>query len=446
MSGPPPRRSDVRVRRHLAGVVPEAGGVVLAASGRLPVQVVGWCIPSEVDGLAWPGMEPGSVAALACLASVEVAGEPVHEDRVVLVEPVPGAAAPPVDGVWRGDGGAPEGLPAPLAAALASWLAEVTGRAAADPGWPAFAWPGAIAALAGVVAGAGVGKLGHGGFAQRRAWSLATVWASGTAVLKAPTGEWAAEGPVTAALSRVAPDRVPLVLAHGVANHAQRVLPWMVQRRQAGESRVGPEAAVALAAALGDLVRRAAPHLGDLRAVGLADRRPLAAATEFALVSASPELDALSVDERAVLPELEARVRARLAEMADRGAPSVLAHGDLHAGNALVAADGRVWIIDWTDAAVSWPGVDLLTIVGLDADLDGDEMRAVAAAYRAATGPVLAGWNAEALMAGVAAGVAFHAIAYARIATAAPAAQRWQLAGAVRYLVRRLLRLEGLAT
>ena len=74
MSGPPRPRPDVRVRRHLAWFVPEAGGVALDAAGRLPVQEVGWCFPPDVDDLIWPGAAPGGVAALACLARVDVAG------------------------------------------------------------------------------------------------------------------------------------------------------------------------------------------------------------------------------------------------------------------------------------------------------------------------------------------------------------------------------------
>jgi aminoglycoside phosphotransferase (APT) family kinase protein len=448
MSGPPRPRPDVRVRRHLAWFVPEAGGIVLDASGRLPVQVVGWRFPPDVDDLVWPGAAPGAVATLTCLSRVEVAGEPVHDDRVVLVEPVPGGAEPSYERVWRGDGDAPDALPEPLVAALRAWLAEATGRSTPDPGWPAFAWPGGVAALAAAVGRAGAGALGPGtpgGFVQQRAWSLSTVWASDTAFLKAPTGEWASEGPVTAALARLSPDRVPQVLGHGLTHHGQRPLPWMVQRRQEGESRDGEEAIATLAATMGELVRRTAPHLDDLRAAGLADRRPAAVAAELPVIWASAELDALSADERARLPELEARVRSRLADVAARGAPSVLAHGDLHAGNALFAPDGRVWIIDWTDAAVSWPGADLLTMVGLNADLDGAALHAVANAYREAAGPALSAFDADALLAGARAGLVFHALAYARIAAAAPAAQRWQLEGAVRYLVRRLLQLEGLA-
>ena len=449
MSGPPRPRPDVRGRRHLAWVVPDAGGVALDAAGRLPMQEVGWCFPPDVDDLAWPGAPAGAVAALACLAHVEVAGEPVYDERVVLVEPVPGAGVLAYHGVWRGVAEhAPVGLPEPLAAALAAWLDEATGRATPDPGWPAFAWPGGVAALAGALAADGAGVLSHGApgaFTQRRSWSLATVWASETAFLKVPPAPWAAEGAITAALAGAAPDRVPEVLGHGIAHHGPRVLPWMVQRRLEGEHRDGPEAAVAVAAAMGELVLRSAPHVDAWRALGLHDRSPSAVAAELPTLWGCAELERLEPEERAGLAALDARLRARLADLRARGAPTVLAHGDLHAGNALFAADGRAWIIDWTDAAASWPGADLLTIVGLDADLDGAAMRAVAAAYRDAAGPALAGWDADALAVGTAAGLAFHALAYARIAAAAPVAQRWQLEGAVRYRVRRSLRLEGLA-
>jgi hypothetical protein len=450
VSGPPRPRPDVRVRRHLVWFVPEAGGVAVDGDGRLPVQEVGWCFPPDVDDLLWPAAEPGAVAALTCLARVDVPGEPVFEDRLVLVEPVPGAVVPTGGAVWSGAAGdGPPGLPEPLVAPLRTWLAEVTGRAVPDPGWPAFAWPGGVAALAGALAGAGAGALRRGAagaFAQSRAWSLSTVWASESAFLKAAPAQWAAEGPITAAIARVAPDRVPPVVAHGVAPHGARVLPWMVQRRQEGETRSGSEAAVALAAAMGELVRRCAPHVGSWSGQGLFDRSPAAVAAELPVLWAAHELERLEPHEREAMPELDRRLRARLTDLAARGAPPVLTHGDLHDGNALFAPDGRVWVIDWTDAAASWPGADLLTMVGLDADLDGAALRAVAEAYRAAAGPALAGWDADAMAAGVAAGLVFHALSYARIAMAAPAAQRWQLDGAVRYLVRRLLRSEGLPT
>lgn len=448
MSGPPRPEPDVRVRRHLAWFRPDARGVALDPAGGLPVQAVGWGHAPDVDDLAWPGAAPGSVAALACLARVRPEAEPGFEDRLYLVEPVPGAPAPATGAVWGGVGTAPAGLPEALAAALAAWLAGATGRAHVDPRWPAFAWPGAIAALADAVADDGAGALRHGApgrFAQRRAWSLAAVWANDDAFLKVAPSQWAAEGPVTAALARAVPDRVPAVLAHGVAAHGPRPMPWMVQRRQAGASRHGRDAAVDVAAAMGELVRRAAPHLADLRAAGLVDRRPTDVAAELPALWAAEELGSLSDDERARVPELDARLRARLADLEALRPPPVLAHGDLHSGNALFAPDGRVWVIDWTDACVSWPGADVLTLVGFDADLEGPEARAVAAAYSDAAGPALAGWGDEAMAAGAVAGLAFHALAYARIAAAAPAAQRWQLGGAVRFLVRRLLGLEGLA-
>jgi aminoglycoside phosphotransferase (APT) family kinase protein len=448
MSGPPRPEPDVRVRRHLAWFVPEAGGVAVDDAGRLPLQEVGWGFPADVDDLVWPGTAPGTVAALACLARVRTDGEPAVDERLYLVEPVPGAPSPATGAVWRGFGAAPAGLPDALAVALAAWLAEATGRADADPRWPAFARPGAVAALADAVAAGAAGTLHHGAtgaFVQRRAWSLAAVWASDDAFLKVAPPQWAAEGPVTAALARAVPDRVPAVRAHGVAAHGAGPLPWMVQQRQEGISRHGPDASVAVAAAMGELVRRTAPHLDALRSVGLVDRRPEAAAAELPALWAAEELEHLGGDERALLPALDARVRARLADLQARRPPAVLAHGDLHTGNALVAPDGRVWVIDWTDACLAWPGADVLTFVGFEGDLEGPAARAVAEAYRDAAGPVLAGWDDDALAAGVVAGLAFHALAYARIAAAAPAVQRWQLGGAVRFLVQRLLRLEGLA-
>lgn len=51
-------------------------------------------------------------------------------------------------------------------------------------------------------------------------------------------------------------------------------------------------------------------------------------------------------------------------ELRGRQAQTVLTHGDAHAFNVLVAADGQVWLIDWDGAMVASRERDLVFVVG----------------------------------------------------------------------------------
>ncbi len=53
--------------------------------------------------------------------------------------------------------------------------------------------------------------------------------------------------------------------------------------------------------------------------------------------------------------------------LADLGLPETLVHGDFHSGNASLV-DGRIVIIDWSDAAIGNPLVDLVTWISWSQD------------------------------------------------------------------------------
>jgi hypothetical protein len=457
VSGPPAPRPGARQRRHLALVHPEAAAVALvlspAAGLALPSVEVPWDFPSAVpEPPPEAGAGPPPHAVLACLAEVEdgEAPAPGRVERLLWAEARPGPATA-VAAWWGLDDAPPAGLPAGLRSALRAAVAGL--REPERPPWPPFATRGATGVVATALAedphALGLASLDPAAphaLRQRRAWSVSSVWSNDAVFVKVGPPRWASEGPVTAWLAELAPGRVPPVAAHGRASTPDGPLPWFMQRAVPGGA-FGDGVPERCAAAMGGLVRRAQGELGEGRALGLDDRTPAAVAGALDEVWASPELAALPTSEAERLPELDARLRRRLADLDAAGIPRVLAHGDLHGGNVLPGPDGPAGdaVIDWSDAAVGWPGVDLLTVLGLDAVLDDAAAERAVTAYADAAGRALGARGAAAVRLGLRAAPAFHALSYARIEATTPPSQRWQLAGTVRDLVRRMLRDEGLA-
>jgi hypothetical protein len=438
-------------RRHLAIVHPEEAAVGLVAEG------AGWALPAFDAPWAWASEVPVAAGAwgsehalLACLAEADEPGDPpALRHRLLLAEPLPGVALP--TRWWRRGDEPPAGLPAPLLPALRDAVVRLEGGSPAGA-WAPFAQRGATDALDAALAAHPTARAGAAlrpghprALRQRRAWPLSSVWWNDEVVLKVVPPRWAAEGPLTSWLADVAPDRVPRVVAHGRAEAPGGPLAWSLQARVASGAFDG-DAAPRCAAAMGDLVARIGADLGTGTSLGLADRRPGVVAAALDAVWASPELGALTAAQRAALPELDRRWRRRLEALDAAGLPPVLVHGDLHPGNVLpgVAGPAGDTVIDWTDAAVGWPGVDLLTLLGFDAVLDDPAAERAIAAYADAAGPALGPLGAAGVRLGLAAAPAFHAVAYAGIEADTPLGQRWMLEGEVRALVRRMLGDEGL--
>ncbi len=59
------------------------------------------------------------------------------------------------------------------------------------------------------------------------------------------------------------------------------------------------------------------------------------------------ELAALLRDQRAVVERLVGRAEALAADLKTRSLPLILCHADLHAGNLLIADEGRLYVVDW---------------------------------------------------------------------------------------------------
>lgn len=484
-------------RRHLALLHPHEVAVALVTEGAgLP------CVEEPLGGrFEDPGAVPdyagggtGSLPAelavshlpvltfLCCLG--EIAGEDgVPTERLYLCEAFPGVQWQPERLAWwhdEGEGYAPPpgllNLPGSLLAALRTALERLgrEGGGGADgadgadgapaaprfdpllwsrgeqaPQLPAFVQPGFTAVLAKALAASPLVRIGEGGSAegeplrQLRSWSLSSVWTSESYVLKLPHQVWSHEAAVTARLARLVPSHVAAVVASGtVTPQHPNTAPatWFLQERvtpTSDASEASPRLAAALA--LAELQRSCRGLEPELLALGLPDRGPESTAAALELVWLSPELAALDEDARRLLPKLDSLLRRKLEDLHRLGAPLLLCHGDLHLGNVIVAQRGAV-IIDWTDASLAWPGVDLVNLLGFSEP--HEETPVVLEAYlRALDGLLPAAVEPERLVRqGMELAHAFQAVSYATIEAFRPAEVRWEMEGVVRRLVSLMLR------
>jgi hypothetical protein len=266
---------------------------------------------------------------------------------------------------------------------LASWhgddpLAPHPLRAAyAHPGGPQAALAWALDALA------GIGRRPAGPPEQMRTWNLSSIWRIPTesgrpAWLKLAPSFYDHEGPLLELLSRAVPGReaaIPRVLASAKGR--------LLLDDIAGTDQYGADAAV-MADPISELVRlqaALATRLVDLQALGLPDRRlPAVAASIPALVDRWRS--ALTPAETAVLDDLVKTLPVRYAGTTAAGLPDTLVHGDFYQGNVR-GVPGRWRILDWGDAAIGHPVIDMLRLRGFVApDQRDDVVRLWAAAWR----------------------------------------------------------------
>jgi hypothetical protein len=401
----------------------------------------------------WPPL-----TVLSCLVErLDVSGDETSKTWLFLCEP--GAAAD-LDGVADGWWSAHDDdldLPAELTKALRFTLAIVDEGDVSDGAWSYFNLPGATATITETLAASAAAAVAtmRGGAVERRptdlrqlrGWWLSSVWQNDDVVFKTTHPSWPAEPAVNELLSRIVPEHTePLVASGFVRQDGRAPTPWMVQRRakarpadpaagadheQEGRQRLAISCVEALARIQLAFVGREQ----ELRSVGVEDRSIAATRAALPALWTSPELEALDPSERAALPSLERNILSRLDALEALGTAPLLAHGDLHLGNVVKPVSGDLKLIDWTDAALSWPGVDLMTLLPRQPDTEGRE--AIVAAYELALGERFA----PSVRPGLDLADVFHAISYAKIEAFLPRSGRWELGGTVTFLVKRQLAL-----
>ncbi len=395
------------------------GRVRVTPDGKLPTVSArgGWAETAEV--LATAGDPYGQIMAPAWRTEAE----PVATVHLVAVGPG--------DGPWL-DLAQLDRLAhrAEVRTALATGAAEYRGllpRPAGRPPWFGPTWLAEVDSWidARLVE---VGLVRRGPSAVVKFWSLSVILTVPTTVgpvyFKAACDHFRAEPTITAAVARHFPAAVPDLIAIDATRG------WMLMRAfsdvsEEPEPRLAPVAARIMASI--QLVM--SDHLDELAAAGTPDRTlgPTVAALQR-VVEDSLELDQLDDSERrtavAMLPWLTDQITA----LAEAGMPYSLGHGDLHLGNVAPAADGLV-LFDWTDAAVTFPVLD----VALLARSAGDEM---APAVRAAYAEVWREARDEAVVNAALAlaplvNTAYQAVSYEAVYRAQEPRTRWEMRGVV---------------
>jgi hypothetical protein len=166
----------------------------------------------------------------------------------------------------------------------------------------------------------------------------------------------------------------------------------------------------------------------ELLAVGCADRRLSTLPSEIDGLLGDEDLlsrlDAAQVEElRALAPAMKS-LSERLASY---NIPQTLMHGDLHAGNIMVR-DGKLVIFYWTDACVTHPFFDLLTLFRYDfpKNMPEEHERLIGRYLRRWTDYEPLNRIMEAYKLAEPVGALHHAISYRRILAAIEPSSRWE--------------------
>jgi hypothetical protein len=442
--------TDARLDLHV--LVPHASGesvLVRADGARLPGAA-----------LTLPPDQPGIRTILPWLRDTLTLEAPILEthlrwdqDGEPPAEPIPGLVAteaPPADWIppaghgWQPiDGFAAGDLPEVLAPRLGELLAELGGKAtlpALRPRWSRPGWYGRASAWM-TDRMTAAGRPPTASPVQVYQWGISALLraptATGDVYLKAIFPPFACEPAVSVLLESRFPGRGPSVLA--IEPDEGWILmddfgPRIV--REDG-SDADHEAGIRLLVAI---QRDMTGHADDLLAAGCPVRPLSRLGDDLERALADPiALGTLDANAERVASTI-ALVRMAADELDGFGLPDTLVHGDFHAGNVAIAADG-VLIFDWSDSAIGNPIVDLVTWLGEEQE-QGRRDRSFEA-WLAAWGDVVDPATVRAkLDTLLAIGAAYQCVSYVGILRALEPATRYTLSGGLRYFFGRILPAE----
>jgi hypothetical protein len=251
-------------------------------------------------------------------------------------------------------------------------LSPQPNRAAyAEPGGPAASAAWAVEALA------ALGKQGAVAV-QQRTWNLSAIWhldVDGVPVawLKQVPAFFGHEAAVLGLVAGVSPGLAPSLLAAGPDGR-------MLLAHAPGEDRYG--AGADFRALVAEDVHPVQEHFvdraGELLAAGVPDRRDPG---RWLAAAGDPYRNRIPG-----LAEVLDDLPGRLAALAACRMPDTLVHGDLHPGN--VRSNGTVRVLmDWGDATVGHPALDILRLTGDLPDADAEPLIAAWAKRWRSTAP-----------------------------------------------------------
>lgn len=322
-------------------------------------------LPVELVGEGYPAPEElaravGAAAVTPLAPSMRMSGDPRITLHLVETAGASGAHWLELDALDR------LAHLSTVAEAIRTGLGEHTGTLPWPPRRPLWFAAGWRTAADGFVDEtlAALGRQRAGAGRVVRLWNLSAVLEipvagppAGSVFVKASCDLFGAEPTITALLARLAPGRVPEVLAVD-AERSWMVMEPLPKTEEGEREASAPDAARVLA----ELQILLADRTEELLAAGAADRTagPTVAALRR-LVRDSVELDQLTADERRQLLQLLPWLEDRVAALAATGMPDTIGHGDLHTGNYVVGPSGVV-LFDWSDAALTFPSLDAVLL------------------------------------------------------------------------------------
>ncbi|HET9614473.1 MAG TPA: phosphotransferase [Candidatus Limnocylindrales bacterium] len=371
------------MRLDLWFLVPGADGrtILTTADGRLPTaQVDGG---EETVAAVGPAdtylrsMWRCSAAILETHPKAEAVadGEPVP--TLVTTDRVPSDWLAPDGLVFQPMRADPGQLPAALQPRAAELLAELLAGAPPPPLRPRWARPGWFDRASGWM-GDAAAHAGRPLTGEPRPFFLRGI----SALLRAPTAGpdlflkavfplFHAEPILTRLLAERFPDQIPPVVA------VQADEGWLIVE-DIGADWIGevpkedrPAALRRGSAALVSIQRAFAADPSARRALLDAGGpyRPLSSLVDSVAAAIGP--DGFGIGDHGLAPERAARLLEAIATAVARvesvGLPESVVHGDFHSGNAALVGD-RIVIIDWSDAAIGSPAVDLVTWLAWSGD------------------------------------------------------------------------------
>jgi hypothetical protein len=429
-------------------IVPGPAGdrIVVASDGSLPAFVaeVGESEASVIPVDAW--LRESWALAVPILETHpkwrDVAeGEPIP--TLALTEPVPQDWRPPAGVAFEPIPDEPAGIPAPIRPRAVELLAELrSGAPPPDlrPRWARRGWfDRASAWMRSAAAGAGHPLTGEPKpfFLRGISALLRAPTAGPDLFLKAVFPPFHAEPVLTRMLGERFPDAVPPVVAtedeegwllvEDIGSDWIGDLPEV--DRPAGLRR-GAEAIVRMQEAFG----RDSAAIAALLGAG-APHRPLTTLANGVEAAIGPGGAAV---EGGLEPDRAARVldaiRGSVAAVERIGFPETVVHGDFHSGNAAIV-DDRVVIIDWSDAAIGCPAVDLVTWIAWSEDHPAEVAAATDAWVEAWAPAVDVGRLRECVDDVLIVGAAYQLVSYDGIRRALePATQYTMIGGGAQFL------------
>ncbi len=240
-----------------------------------------------------------------------------------------------------------------------------------------------------------------------------------------------AEPALTQLIAAASPGSVPSLIAVDTDRA------WMLMRAfDQREDDRDAGAAMLAAREIARLQMMMTGRLDELWAAGAPDRRRAATVDGLNLIiNESVELDQLSARERQTAQTMEPWLVGQLDALEATGMPYSLGHGDLHLGNVTVVND-RALLYDWTDAAVTFPVLDI-ALLSQSAGID--DPAAVSAAYATLWREHCPAADIDtALLLAPRVNRIYQAISYEGIYRAQEERTRWELGGIVANTLRAL--------